>query len=225
MLRTDGDPELRVFDPVIRFLHWLTLFLVTTIFVLAFAIDFASSNEMAIALTQLHRSFGIIVWVVTLGRLVWRQFSRFPNWPAEMPQAMRFAAQGSEYALYALLLIQPILGLLQSNAHDDRVNLFFLGQLPALIGHDRPLAKQLLAAHEIVGLLLLGLIALHAAAALYHHFWRRDDTLDAMLPQGMSRRSAPGRAHKGRQRHPRRPRGDSPVAGSGIALGSADEGR
>jgi cytochrome b561 len=225
MLRTDGDPELRVFDPVIRFLHWLTLFLVTTIFVLAFAIDFASSNEVAIALTQLHRSFGIIVWVVTLGRLVWRQFSRFPNWPAEMPQAMRFAAHWSEYALYALLLIQPILGLLQSNAHDDRVNLFFLGQLPALIGHDRPLAKQLLAAHEIVGLLLLGLIALHAAAALYHHFWRRDDTLDAMLPQGMRRRSAPGRAHKGRQRRPCRPRGDSPVAGSGIALGSADEGR
>ena len=35
MLRTDGDPELLVFDPVIRFLHWLTLFLVAAIFVLA----------------------------------------------------------------------------------------------------------------------------------------------------------------------------------------------
>src|SRR6266702_3688045 len=35
MLRTDGDPELRVFDPVIRFLHWLTLLLVATTFVLA----------------------------------------------------------------------------------------------------------------------------------------------------------------------------------------------
>jgi cytochrome b561 len=38
MLRTDGDPELRVFDQGIRFLHWLTLFLVATIFVLAFSI-------------------------------------------------------------------------------------------------------------------------------------------------------------------------------------------
>jgi cytochrome b561 len=34
---------------------------------------------------------------------------------------------------------------------------------------------------------LLGLIALHAAAALYHHFWRHDDTLEAMLPQGIRR--------------------------------------
>ena len=124
MLRTDGDPELRVFDPVIRFLHWLTLFLVATIFVLAFSIDFASSKEDAVALIQLHRSFGVTVWVATLGRLIWRQFSRFPNWPADMPQAMRFAAQWSEYALYALLMTQPILGLLQTNAHGDRVNLF-----------------------------------------------------------------------------------------------------
>ena len=94
MLRTDGDPELRVFDPVIRFLHWLTLFLVAAIFVLAFSIIyFASSREEAVTLIQLHRSFGVTVWVVTLGRLVWRQFSRFPNWPADMPQTMRLAAQ------------------------------------------------------------------------------------------------------------------------------------
>jgi hypothetical protein len=107
-----------------------------------------------------------------------------------MPQAMRFAAQWSEYALHALTLTQPILGLLHTNAHGDRANLFFLGQLPALIGQDRPLAKQLLKVHETVGLFLLGLIALHASAALYHHFWRRDDTLEAMLPQGMRRRVA-----------------------------------
>ena len=199
MLRTDGDPELHAFDPVIRFLHWLTLFLVAAIFVLAFSIIyFASSREEALALIQLHRSFGVTVWVVTLGRLVWRQFSRFPNWPADMPQTMRLAAQWSEHALYALLLTQPILGLLQTNASGDRVNLFFLGQLPALIGQDRPLAKQLLAVHVTVGLLLLGLIALHASAALYHHFWRRDDTLDAMLPQGMRRRASPGREHESR---------------------------
>jgi cytochrome b561 len=194
MLRNDGDPELSAFDGTIRFLHWLTLFLIVAIFVLAFSIDLASSREQAVALTQLHRSFGVTVWVVVLGRLVWRQFSRFPNWPADMPQAMRFAAQWSEYALYALLLIQPILGLLYTNARGDRVDLFFLGQLPALIGTDRPLAKQLLDVHETVGLLLLGLIALHVAAALYHHFWRRDDTLDAMLPQGMRRRVRKGTA-------------------------------
>jgi cytochrome b561 len=190
MLRTASNPELRVFEPVIRFLHWLTLVLVATTFVLAFSITFASSRDEAVALIQLHRSFGVILWVVTLGRLVWRQFSQFPNWPSDMPQAMRFAAHSSEYALYVLLLGQPILGLLLTNAHGDRVNLFFLGQLPALVGR-AAFAKQLFEAHKTVGFLLLGLIALHASAALYHHFWRRDHTLEAMLPQLM--RQSPGR--------------------------------
>ena len=120
MLRTHEDFELRAFDPVIRSLHWLTLFLVATVFVLVFAIDFAPTKEGAVTLTQLHRSFGMTVWVVTLGRVVWRQFSRFPNWPSDMPQAMRFAVHWSEYALYALLLVQPILGILHTNAHSER---------------------------------------------------------------------------------------------------------
>ena len=104
------------------------------------------------------------------------------------------AAKGSEYALYALLLAQPVLGLLQTNARGDRVDLFFLGQLPALIGQDRPLAWQLLAVHETVGFLLLGLIALHISAALFHHFWRRDDTLAAMLPSAAGHRQTGPRA-------------------------------
>ena len=190
MLRADADPEVRAFDPLIRSLHWLTVFLVAAAFVLALSIDLAPSKAAG-AVIQLHRSIGVTVWLVTLIRFVWRQFSRFPNWPAGMPQLMRFAAHWSEYALYALLLIQPILGLLHTNAHGDRVNLFFLGQLPALIGQDRPLARQLLEVHDMVGFLLLGLIALHASAALYHHFWRRDDTLAAMLSQATRRRYAP----------------------------------
>jgi cytochrome b561 len=44
----------------------------------------------------------------------------------------------------------------------------------------------------MVGLFLLALIALHALAALYHHFWRRDNTLLAMLPRAMRRRAASG---------------------------------
>ena len=194
MLRTDGDAEKRVFDPTTRLLHWLTVGLITLVFVLAFSIDLATSRASHTALLQLHRSFGITVWAVTLVRLAWRQFARFPNWPTDMLQPMRLAAQGSEYALYALLLAQPILGLLQTNAHGDRVDLFFLGQLPALIGQDRPLAWQLLVVHETVGFQLLGLIALHFSAALFHHFWRRDDTLTAMLPSAAARRQTGPRA-------------------------------
>jgi cytochrome b561 len=191
MQRDDADGERRLFDFTTRSLHWLTAGFITLVFILVFSVDAVTSKTMSVMLLQLHRSFGITVWLVTIGRLVWRQFAEFPEWPADMPPSMRMAAKGSEYALYALLLAQPILGLLYTNASGDRVNLFLLGQLPAVIGQDHALEAQLLEIHENVGDLLLALIGVHVLAALFHHYWRRDETLAAMLPLVARRRQIP----------------------------------
>jgi superoxide oxidase len=181
-MRAVGNSKRGVFDLATRLMHWLTAGIMLTVFVLAFSIDLAPSRAAHIALLQLHRSVGLTVWLLTLLRFAWRHFAKYPDWPSDMSQTMRVAAMATEYALYALLLAQPILGILQTNAHGDHVNLFFIGQLPALIEKNQSLAHQLLTAHEAVGFFLLGLIALHVSAALFHHFWRRDDTLTAMLP-------------------------------------------
>jgi cytochrome b561 len=175
-------------------MHWLTASLMLLVFVLAFSIDLASSRASHIVFLQLHRSVGLTVWVLTMARLIWRSFAKYPNWPSDMSQTMRVAATASEYALYALLLTQPILGLLQTSARGDHVDLFFIGQLPALIEKNRPLARQLLTVHAAVGFSLLGLIGLHVSAALFHHFWRRDDTLTAMLPAATRWRLSGSRA-------------------------------
>jgi cytochrome b561 len=163
-------------------MHWLTAGLVLCVFSLAFTIDLATSRAAHTAILQLHRSVGLTIWLLTLVRLAWRHFAKYPDWPSDMSRTMRVAAATSEYALYALLLAQPLLGLLQTSAHGDRVDLFFIGQLPALLEKNRPLAQHLLSAHKAVGFSLLSLIAIHVSAAIFHHFWRRDDTLTAMLP-------------------------------------------
>lgn len=193
-MRAVGNSKRGVFDRATRLMHWLTAGLMLSVFLLAFSIDLATSRAAHIAFLQLHRSVGLTIWVVTLCRLAWRHFAKYPDWPNDMSQTMRVAAMASEYALYALLLAQPILGILQTNAHGDRANLFFIGQLPALIGKNRPLAQQLLTVHKALGLSLLSLIALHVSAALFHHFWRRDDTLTAMLPAAAAWRTLRRRA-------------------------------
>jgi len=193
-MRTVVNSKRGVFDPATRLMHWLTAGLMLVVFVLAFSIDLATSRAAHTALLQLHRSVGLTVWLLTLLRFAWRHFAKYPEWPSSMPQTMRVAAMATEYALYALLLGQPILGILQTNAHGDQVNLFFIGQLPALIEKNPSLAHQLLAAHEAVGFSLLGLITLHMSAALFHHFWRRDDVLTAMLPGAAAWRSLESRA-------------------------------
>ena len=54
--------------------------------------------------------------------------------------------------------------------------------VPDLLPVDRKLAHVAFEIHGIVALLLLGLIGMHVAAALYHHFVRKDDVLVGMLP-------------------------------------------
>ena len=60
--------------------------------------------------------------------------------------------------------------------------LFFGMQLPLLIGVSKVLGKLFEAIHEFAGTAGYFLIGMHAAAALYHHYGARDDTLRRMLP-------------------------------------------
>jgi cytochrome b561 len=198
-------------------MHWLTAGLMLLVFALAFSIDLATSRASHTAFLQLHRSVGLSVWLLTMVRLAWRHFAKYPDWPSGKSLIMRVAAMASEYALYALLLTQPILGFLQTSANGDHVYLFFIGQLPSLIEKNRPLAQQLLIVHKSVGFTLLGLIAVHVSAALSHHFLRRDDTLTAMLPAASRPRRVRSWADQPREADVPRfvPSGNSSVSNSG----------
>ena len=174
---------LESYDRVLKAVHWSTLLLIAAAYIAIWGSYVVATKEQEAFLTQLHRSLGVTVFVLTLFRLGWRWHARIPSLPADLPAIQKVAARVAEYFLYALLLIQPILGILYINARGRRVDFFFLGELPPIVGPDKVLAKQAIAAHDIVAYVLLTFIALHAAAALFHHFVRRDDVLNAMLPR------------------------------------------
>jgi len=174
---------LESYDRVLKAVHWSTLLLIAAAYIAIWGSYAVATKEQEALLTQLHRSLGVTVFVLTVFRLGWRWHARIPSLPADLLDIQKVAARVAEYVLYALLLIQPILGILYINARGRRVDFFFLGELPPIVGPDKVLAKQAIAAHDIVAYVLLTLIALHAAAALLHHFVRRDDVLNAMLPR------------------------------------------
>ena len=74
----------------------------------------------------------------------------------------------------------PIGGWLILSAEGDPVPFFGL-ELPALVSPDKALAEQIEEIHETVGTIGYWLIGLHALAALYHHYVKRDNTLRRML--------------------------------------------
>jgi cytochrome b561 len=163
-------------------IHWTTVALLVCAYVAAWMIDGASSRDQAAWLVMLHRSFGVTILLITATRLVIRRRTRIPPLPADLPAVQRIAAKFSVVLLYGLLITQPLLGLIASLLHGDHVVLFGRIELPAQVPVDRPLAHQIFLLHGWTALLLLVLIGLHAAAALYHHFIRRDAVLAGMLP-------------------------------------------
>jgi cytochrome b561 len=84
-------------------------------------------------------------------------------------------------ALYALMIGMPLAGWLMLSAAAKPIPLFGL-QLPALIGESKALADLIEEIHETGGTVGYYLIGLHAAAALFHHYVKRDNTLPRMLP-------------------------------------------
>jgi superoxide oxidase len=170
------------FDPVIIAIHWLTLLLVIAIFATAWARESADNAATAALLLTTHRSAGVILWTLTLFRLGWRAcFGGSPALPIAMTRVHRIAARTNEYALYALLLIQPLTGFLQSIYRGKPFTLSGL-TVPAIAARDHALTHFYHAIHAQTAWLLLALIAGHALAALTHHFLLGDGVLRSMMP-------------------------------------------
>lgn len=177
------------YSPAARAMHWSGVALIVVVFTAVWVpVDEASDTAYAIKLMA-HRSAGVLVWLLTVARLVRRGIGHSPPLPAELPRPQRLAARANVVALYLLLLAQPLLGLVASQATGDTVRPFGLFAIPALVMRDRALAHACFGLHEAVATLLLVLLGAHVAAALYHHHVRQDGVLAGMLP-GLGRPDA-----------------------------------
>jgi cytochrome b561 len=130
-----------------------------------------------------HYMLGLSVLALLPIRLALRRMGgRRPPVHPPLPVMQERLAVLVHLALYAFLLAMPILGWLTLGAQGKPIPFFGL-QLPALTAADKDLGHTLEGIHETIGTLGYYLIGLHAAAALFHHYWTRDNTLRRMLPQ------------------------------------------
>ena len=162
--------------------HWLTLVLLIAVYALIELRGIYPKGTSAHdAMKAWHFMLGLTVLVVVAVRLVLRLIFREPPITPPPPAWQMLLAKAMYLALYAFLIVMPILGWLTLSAK-GRVIPFFGLELPALMGPDKSWASWLEDLHETIGTIGYYLIGLHAAAALYHHYFRRDNTLLRMLP-------------------------------------------
>ena len=169
------------FDSVTIAFHWATVLIVLAMFASAWLHSQSHDDVFKALLLQFHRSLGVTIWVATVSRLVWRLTNaKLPPFPQNMPKVQQRLAKASEYALYALLLVQPATGLAATLLRGRQFALFFW-EIPQLVP-EKALWVTFDLTHKLGAWALGALILGHAAAALFHHFVLRDDVLKCMVP-------------------------------------------
>jgi cytochrome b561 len=173
-------------------LHWLTFALIACGFTLAVYMVDLPLSPLKLKYFSWHKWIGVTVFLVALARLAWRLTHRPPSSPASLPPWQQRAARAMHILLYALIVIIPVTGWLYSSAAG--VPTVYLGRipLPDLVMKNKALADQLKWGHVTLNYTLLILVVMHAAAALQHHFFARDDVLRRILPRVDSRKGNTG---------------------------------
>lgn len=172
--------------PTTRRLHWLI------------ALPFIGLCLMGVYMTHwedfswywTHKSLGVLLFAPIMARVLWRCWQGWPQ-PLNSQQALQNRiARAVHYGLLLGTLLMPISGMLHSGASGHGFGLFTLQLIasnPAPNPADGvvPFSPFWTAVgqglHQWVGYCLLGLIALHVAGALKHHFVNKDATLRRML--------------------------------------------
>lgn len=164
-------------------LHWLTLLLMIAVYsLMEFRDFFPKGSAGRDAMKEWHFMLGLLILALVVVRLLVRFSSPSPRIePAPSPLMLRLAHL-AHLALYGFLLLTPLLGWLLLSAGGKPIP-FFGAELPALMAPDDGLKGTIKELHETLANIGYALIALHAAAALYHHHVLKDNTLTNMLPE------------------------------------------
>jgi cytochrome b561 len=160
-----------------RVLHWLSAILILLMIPLGVVIANDWGGPFQDRLYDLHRSLGITLIPLVLLRLYSRWAEPPQPLPQDIPPFQRLVAHATHGCLYGLLLVQPILGWMATSAFRAPVSVFGLFELAPICPENRDTSERLFLAHAVIGGALTALVIAHIAAALYHHFVRRDRVL------------------------------------------------
>lgn len=164
-----------------RCLHWLTALLVLFLIPAGFYMANGPEGRLQDIVYDLHRSVGAVLIPVILVRLIYRLNHAPPPLPAGIALPQRLVAHAVHWALYGLLVIQPVVGWIATSAYRAPITVFWLFVLPPVWPENRGFSEQVFAVHRAIGIAMAVLLCAHIGGALFHHFIRRDTVLLRMV--------------------------------------------
>ncbi|KIL97119.1 Cytochrome B561 [Paramagnetospirillum magnetotacticum MS-1] len=169
------------YDAVAKSLHWVMAAGILALWVVGHMIDVIPKGPQRSEVIGLHKAIGCIMLVLAVARLAWRLAKPQPALPPSMSPAERMLAWAGHVALYLMMVLIPVDGILMSQTAGRDVSVFGL-VLPKLLAKNEALNGVFKEGHEVLGWVLAVILIGHIAAALRHRFILKDDIMARMLP-------------------------------------------
>jgi len=163
-------------------IHWLTAITIITLFILGlWMVELTYYDDWYRTAPHLHKSFGLLIFFLTILRIIWLQLSKKPAPLNNHSQFEQHLAEIVHWILYILLFSLMFSGYLISTADGRAIELFNWFEIPAILSGitgQEDIAGKI---HYILAISLIVIVCLHAIGAIKHHFIDKDKTLSRML--------------------------------------------
>ena len=197
------------YDGGARFFHWL--------FVLLFLAQVPAGIAMVVpamigdfpvlpgveqatvdAIYVFHKGLGAVLLVVVFARLLWRITHPAPPLPDTIPELERRIAGGTHAFMYVLMVVAVVTGYVHVIGLGFPIELLDALGIPPLIPRMEGIAVVSSFVHRFTVILLVGVVAIHVAEVLRHHWVLKDGILGRMWPPLGGGPTAPDQPGSGR---------------------------
>lgn len=187
--KTGVSPAHETYSTGARHFHWWTVLLIAIQLPLGiYMVSYGARTNFAAPTGQMydaHKLIGMLILLFVIARLAYRLMHGAPGDEPTLEPWQRVVSHITHWAIYALLLVVPLLGWLATSAYGPFRP--FGIPLPSLLAENQDLATRLYMAHKASAMLLMLLVAAHFGAAMFHYVIRKDGVLNRMWP-GLPRR-------------------------------------
>ena len=178
MIRNTGSS----WGSVSRWFHWVLGLAIIGMIAYGWWMNHFPARPDRFFYRSIHADIGYVVLLLTVLRLLWRGANPTPALPEDMPRWQRMLARLNQWTLYPLTILVAMLGWAHSGARTPNyADWFGLFQVPQITSPDKVAAGAYEDRHVLFAYVLLALIVLHVAAAVWHHFGKRDHVLSRMV--------------------------------------------
>ena len=160
-----------------KLFHWLTFIILIIQIPLGFYLVRLDFSDLRVTLDEVHVIGGIIVFYLTLFRLIYKFFNKSPNFSSKSFIGQKFIAKVNHFALYVVILTVTLSGIFKKLYNGEKLD-FFIFKIR--IDDNFDLADKFYEIHILSNYSLIALISLHILAVIFHKLFFKENILKRM---------------------------------------------